>query len=101
MQRGLLVLVAVIFLLVQYRLWIGENSLAERQRLEAEIAAQRLEIDRLKARNEIVEREVRALREGQGELEARAREELGLVKDGETFYLILDEEDQSPAEQSP
>ena len=93
MQKALLVVILVLFVLVQYRLWVGNNSLAERQRLEDEIAQQRLEIERLQARNEVVAREVEALKAGLEEIEARAREEMGLIKDGETFYLILDEQD--------
>ena len=93
MQRGLLILVLVILALIQYRLWIGDNSLAEQRRLEAEIAQQQLEIQRLQARNEVVAREVQALKDGLEEIEARARDELGLIKEGETFYLIVDEQD--------
>lgn len=100
MQRTLLIVLLILLLLVQYRLWIGDNSLAERERLRQEIAQQQLEIERLQARNEVVAREVEALKDGLDEIEARAREELGLIKDGETYYLILDDEDID-AESSP
>lgn len=99
MQRALLVVLLVLLALVQYRLWIGDNSLAERERLRQEIAQQQLEIERLRARNEVVAREVEALKDGLEEIEARAREELGLIKDGETFYLILDEQDTNSREE--
>lgn len=100
MQRTLLIVILILLLLVQYRLWIGDNSLAEREHLRQEIAQQQLEIERLQARNEVVAREVEALKDGLDEIEARAREELGLIKDGETYYLILDDEDID-AESSP
>jgi cell division protein FtsB len=100
MQRALLIVLLLLLILVQYRLWIGDNSLAERERLRQEIAQQQLEIERLQARNEVVAREVEALKDGLEEIEARAREELGLIKDGETFYLILDEQD-TEAEGAP
>jgi len=93
MQRALLILLLFLLVLVQYRLWIGDNSLAERERFRQEIAQQQLEIERLQARNDVVAREVEALKNGLEEIEARAREELGLIKDGETFYLIIDEQD--------
>lgn len=92
MQRALLIVLLILLVLVQYRLWIGDNSLAERERLHQEIAQQQLEIERLQARNEVVAREVEALKDGLEEIEARAREELGLIKEGETFYLILDDQ---------
>lgn len=98
MQRALLVVLLILLVLVQYRLWIGDNSLAERERLRQEIAQQQIEIERLQARNEVVAREVEALKDGLEEIEARAREELGLIKDGETFYLMLDEQDTQNGE---
>lgn len=98
MQRTLLIVLLILLVLVQYRLWIGDNSLAERERLRQEIAQQQLEIERLQARNEVVAREVEALKDGLEEIEARAREELGLIKEGETFYLILDDQDMEAGE---
>ncbi len=96
MARWLLALLIGILVLLQYRLWIGNNSLAERNRLEQAIEQQRQENARLEARNQLIQRQVEALREGNEEIEARARQELGLIREGETFYLILDaEQDQS------
>ena len=48
----------------------------------------------LSDRNAILENEVRDLKNGMGSIEERARSELGLIKDGETFYLLVDEDKQ-------
>ena len=38
--------------------------------------------------------EVNALKTGLDGVEARAREELGMVKQGETFYVLVDKTEQ-------
>ncbi len=77
---------------LQYRLWVGEGSFAEVAQLKREIARQEKENQRLRARNDVLAREVVALKNGTTLLEERARSELGMIKEGETFYMIIDQE---------
>ncbi len=77
---------------LQYRLWVGEGSFAEVAQLKREIAEQEKENQRLRARNDVLAREVSALKTGTTLLEERARSELGMIKEGETFYMIVDPE---------
>lgn len=87
---GLVVLLA----LLQIKLWFGEGSLEERASLMREIESQEQVNDRLEARNEVVEREIEEFREDpEGAIEERAREELGLIKEGETLYLLVEEDE--------
>jgi cell division protein FtsB len=88
---GVLVL---LFLLLQYRLWVGEGSLAEVNNLRHEIQNQRGELERLRARNRALQAEVDDLREGMEAIEERARNELGMVKPGEVFYQVVEPEGQ-------
>lgn len=84
---------AILFLLLlglQYRLWIGEGSLAHVARLDAKIAKQNSANDRLTQRNKILQIEVKELKSGLDAIEERARNELGMIKEGETFYLVLE-----------
>lgn len=81
---------------LQYRLWVGEGSYAEVVQLKERIAVQRTENAKLKARNEVLRREVQALRSGTLLIEERARSELGMIKAGETFYLVVDEDKDKP-----
>lgn len=73
---------------LQYRLWIGEGSLAQVSRLQQQIAEQQGENERLLERNRILEAEVMELKRGMETVEERARQELGMVKEGETLYLL-------------
>ncbi|VXC69870.1 cell division protein [Pseudomonas sp. 8Z] len=73
---------------LQYRLWGGEGSLAHVSRLQQQIAEQKGENERLLERNRILEAEVMELKRGMETVEERARQELGMVKEGETLYLL-------------
>ncbi len=88
----------IILLGLQYRLWIGEGSFADIDRLSEEVGYQSLENSELSARNASLIREVQELQEGMDAIEEHARNELGLIQEGETFFLIVEEEGQTSRE---
>jgi cell division protein FtsB len=75
---------------LQYRLWVGEGSLAQVTELKRQIADQQGENERLLERNRILEAEVLELKKGTETVEERARHELGMVKEGETLYQLAE-----------
>lgn len=76
---------------LQYRLWVGDDGLAQVQRLQQAIAAQQLENSKSRERNANLAAEVADLKEGLELIEALARRELGMIAQGETFYQLLDD----------
>lgn len=90
-QRRLLIIGAgAILLLLQYPLWFGSGGLLTLWQLQREIDHQRAENARLKERNEALEAEVADLKQGLAAIEERARNELGMVKKGETFFQVVE-----------
>lgn len=81
----------ILILLLQVRLWIGEGSFAQVWGLENAIAEQREENAELSARNERLYAEVRNLRGEKGAVEERARMNLGLIRNDETFFLVVEQ----------
>jgi cell division protein FtsB len=73
---------------LQYRLWMGSGSLAQATELRQQIADQEAENKRLEERNRVLDAEVSELKKGMETVEERARQELGMVKDGETLYQL-------------
>ncbi len=73
---------------LQYRLWVGDGSLAQVEELQQQITAQQGENERLLERNRILEAEVLELKQGVETVEERARHELGMLKEGETLYQL-------------
>ncbi|MCG6865912.1 MAG: cell division protein FtsB [Thiogranum sp.] len=97
-MRWLLWFLVVLLVLLQYRLWVGDGSLAEVWSLYQQVEVQRAENQRLLERNQALEAEVKDLKQGLDAIEERAREELGMIKKGESFYQIIDE---PPAKDEP
>ena len=89
--RWLLLVLAVLLALLQYRFWFGPGNSGEVMMLEAQVANQKRDNDGLQQRNDALAAEVKDLKEGEAAIEERARSELGMVKPGETFYRVIDE----------
>lgn len=90
MLRGIIILLALILLGLQYRLWVGPGSLAEVARLQQRIHSQRSDNEQLALRNERLAGEVHSLKNDLAAVEARARQELGMIRRGEAFYLVVE-----------
>jgi len=73
---------------LQYRLWVGNGSLAQVAELTQQIKDQQAENEGLLERNRVMDAEVGELKKGMETVEERARHELGMVKDGETLYQL-------------
>lgn len=90
-----LVLVLILLLgFLQYRLWVGEGSLAQMAELKHDIQKQQLENAHLRARNQSLVAEIEALKNGSS-IEDRARRDMGMIRKDETFILIVDEQDKA------
>jgi len=89
-MKTLWAIMVVLILLLQVRLWGGGGSFAQVWSLEQSIAGQRAENADLAARNDRLYAEVRNLRSEQGALEERARMNLGLIREDETFFLVVE-----------
>jgi len=91
-MKVFLMVLVVLLLGLQYRLWVGEGSVADYVALEKKIEKQGAENGRLRERNKLLEAEVEALKTGYDAVEERARHDMGMIKNDETFYLIVDED---------
>ena len=82
-------LLVILLLYLQARLWVGEGSLAETASLVDIIAGQSERNAGLLERNRKLELEVDNLKNGSEGIEERAREDMGMIGEGETFFLYL------------
>lgn len=88
-MKWLWVLLIIFILGLQYRLWVGENSLAELWGVKLKMQEQAGVNDKLEARNDALKAEVADLKQGLDAIEERARSELGMIKENETFYQLV------------
>lgn len=82
------VLILILFAL-QYRLWVGEGSWAEVYAMQHQLAVQQAALADLSERNAALQAEVDDLKRGLDAIEARARSELGMIREGETYFQLI------------
>ena len=89
MRRIVTVVLSLLLAGLQYRVWIADGGLAHTHRLANEVRLQREANAQLAARNAALDAEILDLKSGVAAIESRARMTLGMVRDGETFYLVI------------
>jgi cell division protein FtsB len=89
-MRWLLVILLVLLAGLQFRLWVGEGSLAHRAELNRQLEEQEKENRALRERNALIATDVESLKTNLSAIEEKARADLGMIKRGETFYLVID-----------
>ena len=92
----LITAVLILFLvLLQYRLWFGKNSVPDYLALEEEVSRQLANNNKLKQRNKLLYADTDDLKSGTEAIEERARHELGMIKQGETFFRVIPNDDEA------
>jgi cell division protein FtsB len=89
------ILIAVLVLMLiglQYKLWFGDGSLSEVVQLSQELEIQKQKLQELEQRNRILEAQVLDLQNGLDAFEEKARNDLGMIKQGETFIQLIPED---------
>lgn len=91
-MRWISLVLLTLLCLLQYRLWFGKHSILDYWQMKQEVEIQREQNANLTQRNNLLKADIEDLKIGLEAIEERARNELGLIKDGETFYRILPSE---------
>ena len=89
-MRIIIAILVALLVLLQIQVWRQYGRVAE---LERRVEAQRDQNRRLGARNNALDAEVADLKSGLDAVEERARSELGLIRQSEEFYLVVEPED--------
>ena len=97
-MRNIAVILGLLFFVLQYELWFGEGSLATVWRLQQDIGQQKEENKKIAQRNQSLFAEVNDLKKGDAAIEERARNELGMIKKGETYIQVVDKPKESNSE---
>jgi cell division protein FtsB len=93
----ILIAVLLLFLIgLQYKLWFGDGSLSEVVQLTRELEIQKTKLQELEKRNLILEAQVLDLQNGLDAFEEKARNDLGMIKQGETFIQLIPAQEETP-----
>jgi cell division protein FtsB len=94
-RRVLIGILVIMMIALQARLWIGDGSLAEVSALRREVVRKQAENETKTERNRVLKAEIRDLKNGVDAIEEKARSELGMIKKGETFFMIVEPDRKS------
>lgn len=106
-MKALTLIFVILIALLQYPLWLGKGSWLRVWNVNQQIDEQKEKNAAFKQRNETLNAEVRDLKQGNAAIEERARTELGMIKQDEVFYQVIDQalpakpENQLPANKTP
>jgi cell division protein FtsB len=95
--RKLTIVLVVLIALLQYPLWLGKGGWLRVWQYSQQIQAHEKRNDYYRQRNETLRAEVRDLKQGQSAVEERARSELGMIKQDEVFYQVMQRKNPNPA----
>ncbi len=87
----IIALVLLILLLwLQYKIWLQDGGIPEVLQLQQEVEDVKIEVKQLQDRNLSLDAEVKDLKKGLDAIEERARSEMGMIKEGEVYYQVIE-----------
>ena len=84
-------ILSALIVLIQYPLWLGKGGWLRVWQIERDVSREISKNNQLEGRNIGLEAEVRDLKQGTEAIEERARYELGMVRQDEVFFQIVEE----------
>jgi len=87
----------LLFLLIwlQYKIWLQDGDIPEVVQLQQEVEEVKTEVQQLQERNSSLDAEVKDLKKGLDAIEERARSEMGMIKQGEVYYQVIEPDTKS------
>lgn len=88
-MKPILIILLALFALLQYELWFSPGGLKSIWHLKNQISVQMVGNQKANATNQALAADIKDLKSGNEAIEERARNSLGMVKRGETFYQVV------------
>jgi cell division protein FtsB len=88
-MKPLIVLLLILLLVLQYKLWLSPGGFVETHHLKKQIEEQNAINAKLQEQNAILIADVKALKKDNNAIESTARKDLGMIKQGEVFYQVV------------
>lgn len=96
-MKVLTIILAALIALLQYPLWLGKGSWLKVWEVDQQIMVQHAANQKMGVRNSTLDAEVRDLKQGYDAIEERARSELGMIRQDETFFRIIEDDKRGAA----
>jgi cell division protein FtsB len=84
------IILLTLLIALQIYIWVKKDGYKQMKEIENLIALQTIENENMTIRNNRSKEEIKDLKNGQDAIEEKARIDIGMIKEGEEFYLIND-----------
>lgn len=84
------IILLTLLIALQINIWVKKDGYKQMKEIENLIALQTIENENMTIRNNRSKEEIKDLKNGQDAIEEKARIDIGMIKEGEEFYLIND-----------
>ena len=82
----------VLLIVLQYKLWFQEGGYFYNRQLEKQLQSMQDENERLRERNRELSKKILLIKDDMDTIESYARRNLGMIKEGETFVVLVKDE---------
>lgn len=93
-MKPIIIALVLLFFLLQYELWFSNGGIVSVVHLKQIISQQQQKNAALKKRNEALKADIKSLKKGNEAISERARDNLGMIENGETFYQVIHSQNQ-------
>ena len=89
-MKFITLLLVLLLLIIQINIWLNKDGYSSIVEIKELIQNQQKENDEMVSRNSQLKEEIKDLKNGFSAIEEKAREDIGMIKEGEEFYLITE-----------
>ncbi|HHJ36313.1 MAG TPA: cell division protein FtsB [Gammaproteobacteria bacterium] len=82
----------ILLIWLQYKIWLQDGGIPEVVQLQDDVEQVKTEVKKLQERNQSLDAEVKDLKKGLDAIEERARSEMGMIREGEIYYQVIEPE---------
>ena len=89
-MKFLALLLVLLLVMMQVNVWLTKDGYSRLAEIKELIRDQQKENNAMVSRNSQLKEEIKDLKDGYSAIEEKAREDIGMIKEGEEFYLLTE-----------
>ncbi|HIA93396.1 MAG TPA: cell division protein FtsB [Gammaproteobacteria bacterium] len=87
-MKFIALLLVLLLVMMQVNIWLTKDGYSRVAEIKELIQDQQKENNEMVSRNSQLREEIKDLKDGYSAIEEKAREDIGMIKEGEEFYLL-------------
>jgi cell division protein FtsB len=87
-MKFIALLLVLLLVMMQVNIWLTKDGYSRVAEIKELIQDQQKENNEMVSRNSQLKEEIKNLKDGYSAIEEKAREDIGMIKEGEEFYLL-------------